>query len=212
MRFSDRRDAGRRLGEAVVDLGPQDPVVYALPRGGVPVGFEVAEALGCPLDILIVRKLGVPHQPELAMGAIAEDGVVVRNSEVLAAAMLDEDDFALVVEYESGVLAEKVDSLRSGNAPIPPAGHTAIVVDDGLATGSTALAATSVLRRQGAASVWLAVPVAPGSSLGSVERAVDELVILSRPSHFVSVSVWYRDFTQTDDAEVRELLSRARLP
>ncbi|MGD2102032.1 MAG: phosphoribosyltransferase family protein [Acidimicrobiia bacterium] len=210
--FSDRRDAGRQLGERLLELKPQSPVVYALPRGGVPVGFEVAKALRCPLDMLIVRKLGVPHQPELAMGALAEDGVVVRNSDVIAGAMLDEDDFAVVVEYEASVLAEKVKTLRAGHEPVSPIGHTAIVVDDGLATGSTALAAVSVLRQKGAESVWLAVPVAPATSMGSVERAVDETVVLSRPAHFFAVGAWYRDFSQTDDAEVRELLDRSRLP
>lgn len=192
-------------------MEPPDPVVYALPRGGVPVGFEVASALECPLDVLIVRKLGVPHQPELAMGAIAEDGVVVRNSDVIAYAMLDEDDFATVVEYERSVLDEKVRALRGAVEAIPPVGHTAIVVDDGLATGSTALAAVAVLRRLGAAAVWLAVPVAPGGSLGPVERSYDRVVVLSRPSYFVAVSAWYQDFGQTDDAEVRALLDESRL-
>ncbi|MGB8361592.1 MAG: phosphoribosyltransferase family protein, partial [Acidimicrobiia bacterium] len=152
--FADRRDAGRRLGAELAGLEPPDPVVYALPRGGVPVGFEVAVALACPLDVLIVRKLGVPHQPELAMGAIAEGGVVIRNSDVMAHAMLDEDDFATVVEYERSVLDERVAALRAGVEAISPVGHTAIVVDDGLATGSTALAAVSVLRGLGAAAVW----------------------------------------------------------
>jgi predicted phosphoribosyltransferase len=209
--FVDRRDAGRRLGAELAGLEPPDPVVYALPRGGVPVGFEVAAVLACPLDVLIVRKLGVPHQPELAMGAIAEGGVVIRNSDVMAHAMLDEDDFATVVEYERSVLDERVAALRAGVGPISPVGHTAIVVDDGLATGSTALAAVSVLRGLGAAAVWLAVPVAPAGPLGPVERSVDRLVTLSRPAYFFAVSAWYRDFTQTDDSEVRALLDEARL-
>lgn len=211
MRFSDRRDAGRRLGAEVARLEPADPVVYALPRGGVPVGFEVAMKLGCSLDVLIVRKLGVPHQPELAMGAVAENGVVVRNSEVISAAMLDEDDFATVVEYESSVVADRMGSLRAGVAPLSPVGHTAVVVDDGLATGSTAMAAVAVLRKLGAAEVWLAVPVAPRDSVGSVGRNVDRLVVLSRPAHFVAVGAWYLDFAQTEDSEVRALLERARL-
>lgn len=211
MRFADRREAGRLLGAELQGMEPPDPIVYALPRGGVPVGFEVAAVLECPLDVLIVRKLGVPHQPELAMGAIAEDGVVVRNSDVIAHAMLDEDDFATVVEYERSVLAERVSALRAGVEQISPVGHTAIVVDDGLATGSTALAAIAVLRRLGAEAVWLAVPVAPAGSLGPVERAVDRIVVLSRPAFFLAVSTWYRDFTQTEDAEVRALLDESRL-
>ncbi len=211
MIFADRADAGRQLGKAVAGLDPVDPVVYALPRGGVPVGFEVAAALGCPLDVLVVRKLGVPFQPELAMGAIAEGGVVVRNSAVIAQAMIDEPELADVVEYERSVLDERVSSLRGVAGAISPVGHTGIVVDDGLATGSTALAAMAVLRKLGAGEVWLAVPVAPSDSLGAVERAADRVVCLSRPRHFMAVGAWYRDFTQTDDAQVRDLLERSRL-
>jgi len=211
MIFADRSDAGRQLGKAVEELEPGDPVVYALPRGGVPVGFEVAAALRCPLDVLMVRKLGVPFQPELAMGAIAEGGVVVRNSDVIAHAMIDESELADVVEYEREVLEERVSGLRRIAAAIPPVGHTGIVVDDGLATGSTALAAIAVLRKLGARSVWLAVPVAPAESLGAIERVADRVICLSRPRHFMAVGAWYRDFAQTDDSQVRDLLERSRL-
>jgi predicted phosphoribosyltransferase len=195
----------------VAELEPADPVVYALPRGGVPVGFEVARALGCPLDLLIVRKVGVPFQPELAMGAIAEGGVVIRNSDVIAHTMVEEDEFAEVVEEESRELRHRVESYRGGKAPIPSTGHTAIVVDDGLATGSTALAAVSVLKKSGAFEVWLAVPVAPRGPLGSLERSVDRFIALSRPAGFGSVGTWYRDFTQTSDEEVKSLLEASRL-
>lgn len=212
MRFADRFRAGEQLGEAIVDVDPVDPVVYALPRGGVPVGFEVARRLGCPLDIMIVRKIGVPFQPELAMGAIAEGDVLIRNQGVIAAAGIDEDVFSEVVAVERRELQRRVDMFRIDHEQIAPVGHTAIVVDDGLATGSTALAAVSVLRQQGADSVWLAVPVAPASPLGQLEDMVDRLVILRRPRGFGAVGTWYRDFTQTTNEEVRDLLARSRLP
>ncbi|HEX6286745.1 MAG TPA: phosphoribosyltransferase [Acidimicrobiia bacterium] len=211
MRYTDRRQAGRLLGGEIAALSPSDPVVYGLPRGGVPVAFEVADALDCPLDVLVVRKLGVPSQPELAMGALGEGGVVVSNDEIIALARIDRETFEAVVEVETRALETRVAQYRSEAPPIDPSGHTAIVVDDGLATGSTARAAIEVLRHQGAAAVWLAVPVAPRGDLGGVEDTADRLVILSRPMGFGAVGVWYRDFTQTDDEEVRDLLAESRL-
>lgn len=211
MRFVNRREAGQQLGMAVADLKPARPVVYALPRGGVPVGFEVARALRCPLDILIVRKVGVPFQPELAMGAIAEGGVTVRNQDVLSGAGVDEPDFVRVVEDEWAELERRIALFRGTTSQIDPKGHTAVVVDDGLATGSTALAAVSVLDQQGADAVWLAVPVAPSSPLGQLDEMVDQAVILHRPGGFGAVGSWYRDFTQTTNEEVRDLLAESRL-
>lgn len=192
-------------------MQPPDPVVYGLPRGGMPVAFEVAHALGCPLDVLVVRKVGVPFQPELAMGAIAEGDVIIRNEEVISLAGISEDEFAAVVEMESRELESRVAKYRADAAPVEPKGHSAIVVDDGLATGSTALAAVEVLLDKGAAAVWLAVPVAPRASLGDLERKADRIVILSRPWDFAAVGLWYSDFTQTTDEEVRVLLSESRL-
>lgn len=211
MRFANRRQAGEQLGKAVADLEPSNPVVFALPRGGVPVGFEVARVLGCPLDVLIVRKVGVPFQPELAMGAIAEGGVTVRNRDVIEAAGIGDAEFDEVAVLERNELDRRVSLFRGGTAQIDPAGRTAVVVDDGLATGSTALAAVTVLDQQGAAAVWLAVPVAPASPLGRLEALVDRLVILHRPRGFGAVGSWYRDFTQTTNDEVRDLLARSRL-
>lgn len=211
MRFANRRQAGEQLGRAVAALKPSSPVVYALPRGGVPVGFEVAQVLGCPLDILIVRKVGVPFQPELAMGAIAEGGVTVRNHDVIAAAGLSEADFEEVAVAERRELGQRVSIFRGDAPQVTPSGHTAIVVDDGLATGSTALAAVSVLEAQGADAVWLSVPVAPPSPLGRLEGMVERMVILQRPRGFGAVGSWYRDFAQTTNDEVRDLLARARL-
>ena len=211
MRFADRRHAGARLGDELAELHPGDPVVYALPRGGVPVGFEVARALGCPLDVLVVRKVGVPFQPELAMGAIAEGDVVVRNEDVIDIAEIDEEGFAAGVESERMELEARASAYRAETPPIPPRGHTAIVVDDGLATGSTALAGVRVLREKGAAAVWLAVPVAPRAPLGDLEALTDRIVILHRPWDFGAVGVWYDDFSQTTDEEVRDLLIESRL-
>jgi putative phosphoribosyl transferase len=211
MRFRDRRQAGELLGAEVADLQPSEPVVYALPRGGVPVAYEVALALGCALDILVVRKVGVPYQPELAMGAIAEGEVTIRNEDVLKLARVDRDTFDTAVAIEQRELETRVSAYRSVAQPIPPDGHSAIVVDDGLATGSTARAAVEVLKKKDAASVWLAVPVAPREGIEELERSADRLVILSRPTGFGAVGYWYRDFTQTSDEEVRSLLAESRL-
>jgi putative phosphoribosyl transferase len=211
MRFHDRSHAGALLGAEVSGLDPSDPVVYALPRGGVPVGYEVARSLGCPLDVLVVRKVGVPSQPELAMGAVAEGDVVIRNNDVLALARIDDESFASVVADERRQLEARVDNYRSAADAIDPEGHTAIVVDDGLATGSTARAAVEVMKNKRAAAVWLAVPVAPHESLGDLERLADRLVVLTQPKGFGAVGVWYHDFTQTSDEEVRALLAESRL-
>lgn len=211
MRFQDRRHAGVLLGEAVAAIDPTDPVVYALPRGGVPVGFEVARVLGCPLDVLVVRKVGVPFQPELAMGAVAEDGVVIRNDNVISLAGIDDEAFGAVVAEETQELERRVASYREGAPAVPARDKTAIIVDDGLATGSTAIAAVSVLEHKEAATTWLAVPVAPPDSVDKLERLADRVVVLSQPRHFGAVGYWYEDFSQTTDQEVRALLSRSRL-
>lgn len=211
MRFANRRRAGEQLGQAIADLEPSNPVVYALPRGGVPVGFEVARALRCPLDVLIVRKVGVPYQPELAMGAIAEGDVIVENEDIMEVAGVTDSDFQRVAAAERHELDQRVSLFRGDIPQIDPVGHTAVVVDDGLATGSTALAAVSVLGQQGADALWLAVPVAPASPLGRLEAIVDRLVILHRPRGFGAVGSWYRDFNQTTNDEVRDLLVRSRL-
>ncbi|HEX6300955.1 MAG TPA: phosphoribosyltransferase family protein [Acidimicrobiia bacterium] len=211
MRFRDRHHAGVLLGAEVADFHPSDPFVYALPRGGVPVAYEVARALDCPLDVLVVRKVGVPFQPELAMGAIAEGGVVVRNEDVLRLARIDEETFASVVSRERRELESRVKAYRSVASPLSPVGHTAIVVDDGLATGSTARAAIRVLGEKGAAAVWVAVPVAPREGMEDLERMASRFVVLARPRSFGAVGVWYKNFAQTSDEEVRALLGESRL-
>ena len=210
MRFSDRRHAGALLGAKVAALHPCRPVVFGLPRGGVPVAYEVARALACPLDVLVVRKVGVPYQRELAMGAIGEDGVVIRNEDVIDLAGVGDEEFERVTETEARELDMRLARYRAEVPPVSPEGRTAIVVDDGLATGSTALAGVQVLARKGAASVWLAVPVAPPGSLGDLEGLTDRIVVLSRPRGFGAVGAWYRDFTQTSDEEVGALLAESR--
>lgn len=207
MRFVDRSEAGEALGSAVAELGPADPLVMALPRGGVPVAAEVARTLDCDLDVLVVRKLGVPHHPELAMGALGEGGVIVRNDEVISMASIGPADFDRVVEREEGELQRRVTEYRQGKSPADPRGRTAIIVDDGLATGSTARAAVTVLRGRSPSSIWVAVPVAPGDTIRLLEEEADRVVVVHQPRFFGAVGAWYDDFSQTTDAEVRELLS-----
>ena len=210
MRFADRRTAGELLGKTVAALGPSRPMVAALPRGGVPVGFEVARVLGCELDVLVVRKVGVPFHPELAMGAVAEGDVVIENREVIDAIGIDEQEFTAAVALEMKTLALRLDEYRETVPGVDPTGKTVIVVDDGLATGSTALAAIQGLRRRGASQVWLAVPVAPPEVIPMLEKAADRVIVLASPRRFTAVGIWYRDFSQTSDDEVRDLLRRSR--
>lgn len=207
MPFADRRSAGRELGHAVADLKPASPVVLGLPRGGVPVAFEVADRLDCPLDVLVVRKIGLPYQRELAMGSVGEGGIVIRNDDVIALAGIDEPAFNRVLESEQRELEARLRLYRADAPAIEVESRTAIVVDDGLATGSTALAAIEVLRARRAGSVWLAVPVAPRDTAAKVREVADEVVILETPRHFGAVGAWYSDFSQTSDSEVRALLA-----
>jgi predicted phosphoribosyltransferase len=210
--FADRRDAGHQLGAAVADLiGSEPAVVLALPRGGVSVGVQVAEVLGCPLDVLVVRKVGVPGHRELAMGALA-GGTVVRNRDVIASVGVDEATFERVAAQELAVAQAREQSYRGIRTPVPVAGRTAIVVDDGLATGATARAALTALRARDEdrpARVVLAIPVAPPDTLDLLAALCDDVVCLRSPRDFYAVGAWYADFTQVDDAEVERLLARA---
>lgn len=211
MTFADRHSAGEELGRAVARLEPEEPVVLGLPRGGVPVAYEVARELGCPLDVLVVRKIGVPMQPELAMGSVGEGGVVVRNEDVIRIARVDDETFERVLESEKQELESRLRMYRSEARPIDVEGRTIVVVDDGLATGSTARAALQVLKERDARAVWLAVPVAPADTAEDMASIADRLVTLQTPRRFGAVGAWYRDFSQTSDQEVRSLLSRSRL-
>jgi putative phosphoribosyl transferase len=200
------------LAQRLVALGFERPVVLGLPRGGVPVAAPVAAALDAPLDVILVRKLGVPQQPELAMGAIGEDGVRVLNHEVLTAAAVGEDQLAAVEQAERAELEDRAVRFRQGRARVPLEGRTAIVVDDGIATGSTARAALRVARAHGAAEVVLAVPVAPPRACEAMRSEADEVICLEQPARFGAVGQFYRDFDQTTDAEVVALLAKPGPP
>ncbi|MGV9253200.1 phosphoribosyltransferase family protein [Streptomyces sp. NPDC003697] len=209
MVFTDRRDAGRQLGARLRHLAGEDVVVLGLPRGGVPVAAEVAEALGAPLDVCLVRKLGVPFQPELGMGAIGEDGVRVINDAVVREARVTRQQLARVEEHERRVLEQRAARYRGDRTPVAVAGRTAVVVDDGVATGSTARAACRIARERGAARVVLAVPVAPADWTDRLGDDADELVCLDTPWDFFAIGQFYLDFTQTGDDEVAARLRRA---
>jgi putative phosphoribosyl transferase len=209
MTFDDRSDAGRRLGQMLTHLRGADVVVVGLPRGGIPVAYEVARALDAPLDAIVVRKVGVPFQPELGMGAIAEGGVRIVNDEVVRLAGVSPQEFAAVEARERAELDRRAKLFRGDAHQVPLEGRTVVVVDDGLATGSTASAACQVVRLQGAARVVLAVPVAPPQTLGKLARDADEVVCLEMPEWFFAIGVHYADFSQTSDDEVRDLLERA---
>lgn len=209
MIFTDRVDAGRRLAGRLRPLGEEKPVVLGLPRGGVPVAFEVARALEAPLDVIIVRKLGVPFHRELGFGAIGEGGVRVVHEAIIRMSRADAEDLAEVERTEQVELDRQARRFRRGRSRIAVEGRTVIVVDDGIATGATARAACRVARAQGAARVVLAVPVAPPDAAASLREDADEVVCLSRPTDFSAVGEWYEDFSQTGDAEVVELLSRS---
>ncbi|GAA3142264.1 phosphoribosyltransferase [Streptomyces echinatus] len=209
MHFRNRLEAGRRLGARLEYLRGQDVVVLGLPRGGVPVAAEVAEALDAPLDVCLVRKLGVPYQPELGMGAIGEDGVRVINQEVLRGTGVGDVDLARVEERERHVLLERAARYRGDATPLSVAGRTALVVDDGVATGSTARVACRIARARGAARIVLAVPVAPRDFARRLGGDADELVCLDTPWDFAAVGQFYADFTQVADDEVTACLHRA---
>jgi uncharacterized protein (TIGR00369 family) len=210
MRFRDRSDAGRQLASRLLPLRGKDVVVLGLPRGGVAVAAEVARALGAPLDVILVRKLGVPAQPELGMGAIGEGDARVINTDVVRYSGVSEADINAVEQRERAELERRTKRFR-GDAPREPlAGRIAVLVDDGIATGSTARAACQVARAQGAARVVLAAPVAPPSARSTLAGDADELVCLETPERFLAIGEWYDDFSQTRDEEVVSLLRAAR--
>jgi predicted phosphoribosyltransferase len=207
MTFRDRVEAGRLLGERLRDEELERPVVLGLPRGGVVVAAGVAEVLDAPLDIVVARKLGVPWQPELAFGAVAP-GVVVLRDDVVRAADIDRAAIAAAAERESSRLTELADRYRAGLPPVPLRDATAIIVDDGLATGATATAAVRSVKREGPARVIVAVPVCAAETAAALRTEVDEVVCLGEYRDFHAVGLYYADFGQVSDDEVRELLTR----
>jgi putative phosphoribosyl transferase len=211
LRFRDRVDAGRHLSEVVraAVLEGHDVAVLGLPRGGVPVASEVATTLGAPLDVLVVRKLGVPFQPELAMGAIGEGGIRVENAVVLGPAGLGAVDLDEAERRERVELDRRAAMYRSGRDRLDVLGRCVIVVDDGVATGASARAAVEVARALGAARIVFAAPVASRTAVLELRSLCDEVVCLEVPEPFFAVGEWYRDFSPTSDDEVVELLRRA---
>jgi predicted phosphoribosyltransferase len=207
-RFVDRRDAGMRLARQLERFaGRDDVVVLALPRGGVPVASEVARVLGAPMDVFVVRKLGLPHHPELAMGAIASGGVRVMNEDVCTWYRPSPATIEAVTRAERTELERRERAYRDGRPPLPVEGRTIILVDDGLATGSTMRAAVQAIRRLGPARVVVAVPVGARETCEALREIADEVVCALTPEPFSAVGLWYADFSQTTDDEVRQLLS-----
>ncbi len=206
--FQDRTDAGRQLAEKLLSYaGRDDVIVLALPRGGVPVAFEVAQRVRVPLDVCVVRKLGVPGHEELAMGAIASGGVRVLNEDVLYVLPDAQSIVEMVTAIEREELKRRERDYRS-NRPAPEVrGRTVILVDDGLATGATMRAAAAALRQQGAAKIIVAVPVGAPGTCHEIRSVADEVVCLQTPGSFMGVGQYYEDFSQTTDEEVRELLA-----
>jgi predicted phosphoribosyltransferase len=208
-RFRNRTDAGRQLAEKLAAYANRpDVLVLALPRGGVPVGFEVARALGAPLDVFLVRKLGVPGYEELAMGAVAIGGVRVLNDEIVRGLGISEHEIDAAAARELQELARR-QRLYRGDRPLPEiAGRTVILVDDGLATGATMRAAIAAVRQQQPARIVVAVPTASPDTCEALKAEADDVVCAMTPEPFLAVGHWYEDFMQTTDDEVRELLAR----
>jgi putative phosphoribosyl transferase len=206
----NREDAGRRLARELRRYsGRSDVIVLALPRGGVPVAFEVAEALHAPLDVFVVRKLGLPWHEELAIGALASGGVRVLDADLIRVARVSDADIERVTAAEQAEL-ERREKCYRGTRPFPDvSGRTVILVDDGLATGSTMRAAVEALRKQGPAAVVVAVPVAPAETCNAFRAIADEIICAETPEPFQAVGLWYEDFSQTSDDDVHRLLEHA---
>jgi len=208
--FRDRTEAGRRLAGRLSAWRDAEVVVLGLPRGGVPVAAEVARALHAPLDVLVVRKVGVPWQPELALGAVGEGRAAVLNESVVAACDLPPETLRRLIDRAAAEVAGVVSDLRDGSPPLDVEGRTVLVVDDGVATGATARAAAAVLRHRGADHVVLAVPVAAPETAERLGKDYDEVVCVDLPERLGSVGEWYLRFGQVSTAEVRQILNTAR--
>lgn len=207
MIYRDRREAGQRLARHLMQFaGNPDVVVLALPRGGVPVGYEVAQALGAPFDVLVVRKLGVPGHEEFAMGAVASGGLIVRNEEAMHWLRIPERTVNAIAARELKEIERRDHLYRGDRPPLDVHGKTIVLVDDGLATGSTMRAAVEALRNQSPMRIIVAVPVGAADSCRNLHDVADEVICPSKPDPFEAVGLWYDDFRQTTDAEVSELL------
>jgi predicted phosphoribosyltransferase len=207
--FIDRKQAGYELARRIRPMAHPNPVVYALPRGGVPVAAEIAAALKAPLDLVLVRKLGAPMQPELALGAIVEGDEPIKtiNDDIVRHLGISREEIEQIAAAELAEIARRRQRYLGSRRPISPHGHTAIIVDDGIATGATIRTALRALRRQGAAQIVIAVPVAPADTLNALTAEVDAVVCLEKPEHFSAVGAYYSDFHQVSDAEVTQILT-----
>jgi putative phosphoribosyl transferase len=209
-RFRDRAEAGRLLAKRLsAYAGRDDAIVLALPRGGVPVGYEVAKALDAPLDVFLVRKIGLPGYEELAMGAVASGGILVLDERLIQRLGIGREQLERAIQGELQELERREEAYRGGRGPLDLEGKTAILVDDGLATGASMRAAAEAVRRHNPARVVVAVPVAAEETCDQFRDFVDEIVCEVTPRPFHAVGLWYQDFSQTSDDEVRELLARA---
>jgi len=207
--FRDRRDAGRQLAQKLAGYESKDPIVLALPRGGVVVGFEIARELEAPLDVMVVRKLGAPAQPELGIGAIAPGGITLLDERTVEALELTPEEIEAVARAERAELERRLLEYRKDASPPTVGGRTVILVDDGLATGVSALAAVHATRAGNPAHVVLAIPVCARETANWIRNEVDELVCISFPERFLAVGLWYGEFEQTSDEEVVDLLRAA---
>ena len=211
-RFQNRKVAGQLLAKKLVHFSQQkDAIVLALPRGGVPIGYEIAKNLNLPLDIFLVRKLGVPWQEELAMGAIAEGNVHVFNSEIILSLAITQNDIDKAIAQESQILVQRQQKYRGDRPSLVIKNKTVILVDDGIATGATMRAAIKALRKSGSTNVIVATPVAPPEAIAQFSHLVDQVICLETPTPFYAIGNWYEDFSQTSDEEVCDLLQRAAI-
>jgi putative phosphoribosyl transferase len=208
--FRDRADAGEKLAQRLGAFRDQSPLVLGLPRGGVPVAYEIARRLHAPLDVCVVRKIGAPIQPELGIGAVAEENALYVDPDTVDLLQISEEELSRLIAMKGAEVAERVQRLRHGAPPLDVRGRTVILVDDGIATGGTARAALQTLRKRGAGRVVLAVPVASSHSVAALAPFADEIVCLYPEEDFFAVGLWYEDFSTTTDDEVVDLLERAK--